>query len=37
MNEGQENGCAFWEQAAVQLGLLPALQSVICVTTERRL
>lgn len=31
ISEGQENGCAFWEQAASQLGILPALSWVSCI------
>ena len=36
MNKGQENGCTFWEQAEAQLGLLPALSYVICITMGRQ-
>lgn len=36
MNEGQENWCAFWEQAAAQVDLLPALSCVISITMGRQ-
>lgn len=31
MNKGQERVCAFWEQAAAQVDILPAQSCVICI------